>query len=100
MAEVTSRSIVQRRTDVIDNSLSDCESVMLDVERGRYFGLKDAGHEIWRMLETPTSVDDLCGELCERFDVDPATCRADVLVFLADLAQHDLIDVVDPPASS
>lgn len=96
MALLTDRSIVRRSDDVIGNALSEQESVMLDIERGRYFGVKDVGHVIWADLEQPSTVEDLCLRLRQQFDIDEETCRTDVLAFLDKLLAHGLIHANTP----
>jgi hypothetical protein len=93
--EISADSLVTRRSRPLTNDLSDRETVMLDIERGTYFGLQDVGKAIWEALETPTRVDDICSLLMERFEVDEETCRREVSRFMEQLIEHDLIEVRD-----
>jgi hypothetical protein len=93
--EISAESLVSRRSRPLTNDLSDRETVMLDIERGTYFGLQDAGKAIWEALETPMTTDDICALLMERFEVDEDTCRREVRMFLGQLLDHDLIEVRD-----
>ena len=95
MAPIAGESIVSRRDGPLSNSLSETETVMLDIERGKYFGLRDVGKVIWEMLERPISVDSLCRRLLEEFEVDGATCQRDVRAFLEQLHEHGLVRVHD-----
>jgi hypothetical protein len=70
------------------------ELVMLDPGQGRYFGLDAVGNRVWELLETPRSVGDLCSALTGEFVVDAASCQRDVLAFLQQLADADLLDIV------
>lgn len=92
MGLLTGESVVRRRDHVIGNALSERESVMLDIDRGRYFGVKEVGHVIWTEIEQPTNVDNLCRRLGQQFDVDEETCRNDVIAFLEQLLAQGLID--------
>ena len=58
------------------------ETVILDIESGYYFQLNKSGARIWALLETPGSVAELCSKIEAGFDVDHATCRAEVAEFL------------------
>jgi hypothetical protein len=93
MSSIFSGVLVSRRRHPLTNDLSDTETVMLDIERGTYFGLQGVGKAIWESLETPTTVDELCRGLMDRFEVDVATCQRDVTSFLEALRAHDLIEV-------
>jgi hypothetical protein len=51
------------------------------------------GARIWELIETPQTVESLCAALIDEYDVDPATCRAEVDSFLATLGQHNAIRI-------
>ena len=93
VSSISSGVLVSRRRHPLSNDLSDTEMVMLDIERGTYFGLQGVGKTIWDSLETPATVDELCVLLMDRFEVDGETCRRDVTSFLEALRAHDLIEV-------
>lgn len=69
------------------------EVVMMSVDQGRYFGLDKIGSRIWNLIAEPCTAGALCDRLTREFPVDRATCEADVLGFLDDLAARRLIDV-------
>lgn len=100
MAAIASDSIVQRRDHTLSTDLSETETVMLDIERGMYFGLQDVGKVIWEQLEQPTTLDALCDRLVDRFEVEPDTCRSEVTAFLAQLHEQGLIDVHGPDTAA
>ena len=70
-------------------------TVMLDTEAGQYFGLNAVGTYIWEMLERPRSVPELCAAVCAEFDVDAATCDADVPAFLRRLIDNGILRETD-----
>jgi hypothetical protein len=92
MAELTLEAVVARRAEPLTAEVDD-DLVMLDPRQGRYFGADRVGRRIWELLEQPRSVDDLCSELEGQFDVAPDECRADVLEFLGQLADEELIEI-------
>ena len=85
-------SVVVRRADALTAEVDE-ELVMLDPRQGQYFGLDPIARQIWELLETPRSVDALCAEVQGRFDVAPDTCRRDVLAFLDQLDEAELVEV-------
>lgn len=93
MASIPDGAVIRRRQDVVANDLSATELVMLDVERGLYFGMQDVGKTIWASLAEDTTFDSICSELLDRYEVDEQTCRREVADFLEQLAQLELIDV-------
>ena len=72
----------------------DGEVVMMSVEKGNYYGFDAIASRIWALIEEPMTVNALCDALVQEFDVDSETCVHDVLPFLQDLQQQDLIKVV------
>lgn len=71
----------------------DGEMVMMDVEKGVYYGLDAIGSDIWKRLETPLSAAELAAELVEDYDADVATIEADVLTLFNRLVQQGLAEV-------
>lgn len=75
------------------------EVVILDVERGVYFGLDGVGAKVWELLQAPVPVAEIVDRLAPQYDVARETLAADVQELLADLAGRGLIDV-DPAAGA
>lgn len=48
---------------------------------------------IWKCLENPITIADVCRALAQEFDIEPADCEADVLAFLEDLHDRGLIQL-------
>lgn len=80
----------QRNPDLIATDM-DGEIVMMNIERGDYFGIGGVGPRVWGLLENPVTLADIVATLCTEFQVDPATCEADIRVFLQQLQENDLI---------
>ncbi len=78
----------------------DGEVVALDVARGACYGLDPIGSRIWDLIAAPTAITEVCAALEAEYDVDAATCRADVLDFLSRLRIEGLIRVRRAPASA
>lgn len=95
MPAISLSTVVRRRDHALTNELSDTETVMLDIEHGRYYGLRDVGKVVWEQLESPTKISDLCEHLVARFDVDLETCRREVTTFLERLHDQGLVEVSD-----
>ncbi|HJT78596.1 MAG TPA: lasso peptide biosynthesis PqqD family chaperone [Gemmataceae bacterium] len=72
----------------------DDKAVLMSVDNGKYYSLDDIGSRIWALIESPTSVGAVCDQLTQEFEVERATCEADVLALLNKLLGYDLIRVV------
>jgi hypothetical protein len=100
MTSMRGDAVVMRSSRVVANELNDAETVMLDVDQGRYFGVSDIGNAIWGIIAQPTSIDDLIAALLQRYEVDEDTCRREVNAFLGELSDQGLLDVEDHAAGS
>jgi len=69
----------------------DGELVMMDVERGAYYGLDPIAARIWAGIAEPVRLGDLCALLVAEYDIDKDTCEAEVLAFMTDLHSSGLI---------
>ena len=77
---------------VIYAELED-EAVLLQVDRGIYFGLDETGTRIWQLLSDGRSQAEIVDVLLAEYDADPATLRADVRALLEHLSAQGLIRV-------
>ena len=84
---------VRRIDDVLDTEIDD-QTVMMDIERGSYFGLNQTGTTIWSLLAEPIAIGDLCDHLTPRFDVPREQCEQQVIAFLANLRDRGLVQIV------
>ena len=70
--------------------------VALNVDDGQCYGMEKVTAAIWRLLETPMAIDEICDQLVEMYAVEPATCRADVDRVIGQLRSEGLVQVVQP----
>ena len=83
------------RNQTIPTGVIDGEMVALDLDRGECFGMDRVGTLIWEMSAEPIRVATMIDRLAAEHGVDRATCAADVLPFLADLAEAGLVRVLE-----
>lgn len=76
-------------------SYIDNDVVMANLQTGKYYGLNPMGACIWKLLEAPHSLNEMCLHLLEAFDIDEATCRQDVAELLEKLVDAQLVQPVD-----
>lgn len=83
---------------VADNHLTetvDGEPIVLNVESGTYYALSGIGDEVWEQVKEPVTIETVCDRIVETHDVSPETCRSDIVSFLRDLLEADLIEIRD-----
>jgi hypothetical protein len=92
---ISESAIVVVADDVLASELG-AEYVLLNLNNGTYYGLEDVGSEIWKMLQNPVTVDDICSALVKTFEVEPERCRRDIMKLLGELLTHGLIEIREP----
>jgi Coenzyme PQQ synthesis protein D (PqqD) len=86
-------TVVKQSKHQVSCNLND-EVAILNLKSTLYFGLDEVGAYIWQALSEPRAVSELCKAVLDRFDVDEARCRTDVIEFLTKLGEAGLIDFV------
>ena len=78
--------------DVLISKLQD-ESVLLNLDSERYYGLDPVGTRILSVLTTSDSIEAAYNTLVQEYDVDPDVLRQDLLTLVEDLVAQGLIQV-------
>ena len=89
---ISTESIVSQTEDIVANDIDD-EKVMMNVEKGQYYGLDPIGSRVWELIERPIRVSELIDALAPKYDVDRETCERDVLAFLEELREDGILRV-------
>ena len=76
--------------NVMSRKVGD-EHVLLDVEKGIYFGLDAVGSRIWELLEAEPSLDEVIAAVVREYDVAAPDARRDVLGLMQELLDRDLV---------
>ena len=67
------------------------ESVILNLQSERYFGLDDVGTRFLTVLTSSESIEDAYQELAAEFDVDPEVLRQDLIALVEKLIDQGLL---------
>src|SRR5689334_6442282 len=67
------------------------EVLIVDTESGRYFSLRGCAADIWSLIESGATVNDIITELGRRYDGAPEEIGAAVHRCLGDLRVNDLV---------
>lgn len=76
------------------------ESVLLELESGRYYGLDEVGTRMWSLLAEHGSLGDTERILLDEFDVEARRLRADLDRFVEQLESEQLIERAPIDASN
>lgn len=85
-------------SDVLFQELSG-ESVLLDLNSGKYFGLNEVGTRIWSVLSEHQNITDTLSIIMDEYDVDRESLSKDLVNLLENLARNGLI-LIEPPKIS
>ena len=88
-------AVVVVANEVLSSELGS-EHVLLNLGDGIYYGLEDVGSDIWKLMQEPVSIGDICRAIVETREVDPERCRRDVVKLLGELVDRRLVEVRDP----
>lgn len=74
------------------------ETMIMDPEAGKYYGLNGAASMIWRRLQQETTPAHLVAELIAQFDGPADVIEAETMDLLRMLLNRNLLVVSGPPA--
>lgn len=86
---------------VSENQIStsiDETVVVLNYETGEYLGLHGVGPRVWELLQEAVTVRELVGTIADEYDATPNRCERDILAFLEELVEDDLVEIEDAAA--
>jgi hypothetical protein len=72
----------------------DKESVLLNLETEKYFGLDQTGTRMWQLITASPCIDSAYQELLAEFDVEPELLRANLTDLLSRLVESGLLQVL------
>jgi hypothetical protein len=68
------------------------EMVLLDYDRGVYYGLNPVGARVWQLLSDGEASDRIIELLAGEYDVARETLEADISALLRDLQAKELVE--------
>lgn len=71
------------------------EAVLLDANSGRYYGLNELGARIFELAKSATSVEAIRDALLQEYKVEADRLEADLVAFLQEMEDRELIHVTD-----
>lgn len=71
----------------------DKESVLLNIETERYFGLDETGTRMWQLVTVAPSVDAAYLQLLDEYDVEAELLRSNLTDLLTRLVENGLLQV-------
>jgi hypothetical protein len=72
----------------------DGESVLLNLETEKYFGLDTTGTRMWELATHMPNIEAAFGKLAEEFEVEPEVLRQHLGELLGQLVENGLLQVL------
>lgn len=88
------KNLIVRTNDILSNNI-DSETILLHIKNSKYYGMDTIGSRIWQLLEHPIEVNTLIQTLVEEYEVTFENCEQDVLLFLSQLLEEKLLQILD-----
>lgn len=90
--EISGATLVQRNKEIVHAKI-DGQTVMMSISNGDYYGLQDISDRIWELLESPKTIAALCQQLTQEFEVCDEQCFTDVVNFIKQMNEHDVVKI-------
>jgi hypothetical protein len=77
----------------------DAETVILQFNKGLYFGLDEVGTLIWNQIQQPRKVQEIRDAILRDYEVSSEQCERDLSTLLGQLSEKGLVEVRDAAAA-
>lgn len=79
-----------RKESTISSQLDD-DLVMVDIEKGKYFSLNSVATRIWELLDTPSTIQEVCEKLIEEYEISLEQCQIEVENHISEMVELGLV---------
>lgn len=74
----------------------DKESVLLNLETERYYGLDETGTRMWQLVTAAPNIESAYHDLLNEYDVESDVLRLDLAELLGRLVENGLLQIQSP----
>jgi hypothetical protein len=92
MTGLSETDLVVRNPGLLTTEV-DGEVIAMSVENGACYGLNAVGSRVWALIEEPRSIDSLCAQLLDEFEVAPDVCKREVVDLVAALRVENMVRI-------
>jgi hypothetical protein len=69
------------------------EAAILGLRNSVYYGLNPVGARVWRLLQRPRSVGEICETIVNEYDVAAERCEGDLITLLQQMLREGLVEL-------
>lgn len=88
--EIGIHTLVSQAAGIVTADM-DGEKAMLDIEKGKYYGINVIGSRIWELIDSPCTVQEIVAALKSEYDILETDCQQDVQKFIKSLYAKGLV---------
>ena len=88
---ITLQSLVARTPEFVGSKIDD-KTALLSIKNGAYYGMDPVGSRVWELIAQPVRTSSVCETLLGEFKVEKGVCESQVLTFLQQLSDADLLE--------
>lgn len=92
LSNITPNTLISRPDNLLDCMIDD-EVALMSIDNGEYYQLNPQASAIWAYIDTPKKFSVVIDALEREFEVERATCEADVIEFLNTMQQDNIIEL-------
>lgn len=82
----------RKKQDAFLGTALDEEFVLLNTRTGQFHGMGAVALAVWNAIDGVRTLAAIQAMIADRYDVERATCFAEVAAFVADLQREGLVD--------
>lgn len=82
-------TVIARGADHVEAQMGG-QTVMMSIQRGKYFALEGTAQRIWELTAEPVTVGQIVDRLVAEYEVERAQCAAEVVAFVEQLLENGL----------
>jgi len=71
------------------------EGVILSLKNGKYYGVNTVGGSIWQTIQSPVTLQEIQTAVTREYDIDQEGCRQEILTFLEQMVNEELVEVLN-----
>ena len=73
------------------SSVFSDEMMLMNLETGNYLGLNPVSSDIYKLAEENATAEEIIKNLLEKYDVEEAMCRAQVMTCITDMVDKEML---------
>lgn len=87
-------SVVQQTENSVSCEIDE-QTVLLNVDAGKYHGFNEVASRIWQLIESPMKINQICDQLINEFEISKEQCEVEVVAFIKQLNEAGLVTLKD-----